>query len=731
VTLRRDLVPSFEACHTGRRVPILGAMPETPGYQRLFAELKRRKVFKVAAVYGAVTFGVLQAADVLVPAMDLPEAVVRGIALVCILGFPIALVLAWAFETTPEGVRRTSHAEPEEIRDIVSAPRGRRWPSGILALAGTLMLIIGGWLALSSREGGSASVDAAAPSAASRSATASGRSGAPDGRTSIAVLPFRNMSGDPETQPFTEGIHDDLLTQLSKINSLKVISRTSVEEYRDATKSIPEIGRELGVGNILEGGVQSAGGAFRINVQLIDAESEGHLWAEQYEGELTVANIFQVQSEIADEITEALRARLTAEERAAIARTPTEDFDAYQDYLQARTYFLESYLESNFRSADQIASRVIERDPNFAEAYALKGATGTMLYWFFFDRSDSIVAASRQLIDRSLELSPDLPEGHAALGHWYYRTQLDYDRALKELKIARAARPSDTGFETTIASVLRRKGDMEEAIASFERGAELDPRSAMAPYSVGETLMLVRRFEEAEKWFRRAIDVRPDFELPYSYMARLRLQTEGDTAGARQWLVRKADRGLTDDQFDFTFVDLGLLEAGPTTARDSGQSLSFMRASGGPIDNQFRYTPMSLLSGELRRKIGDSRGAAAAFDSARVALEALVAAHPDEPRYRSSLGLALAGLGRADDAIREGREGLRLMSPDVEAWRGTYRVVDLARIYAMTGRTDEAIDQLEYAMSIPGDLSRWELRLDHTWDPLRGDPRFEALIAAD
>ena len=289
------------------------------------------------------------------------------------------------------------------------------------------------------------------------------------------MLPFRNTSGDPETQPFTDGVHDDLLTQLSKIGSLKVISRTSVEEYREATKSIPEIGRELGVDNIVEGGVQSAGGAFRINVQLIDAESEGHLWAEQYEGELSVANIFQVQSEIAEAITEALRGRLTEDERTAIARTPTEDFDAYQDYLQALSYFHESYLESNFRSADQIVSRVIDRDPTFAEAYALKGATGTMLYWFFFDRSDSIVAASRELIERSLELAPDLPEGHAALGHWYYRTQLDYDQALRELEIARAARPSDAGFETTIASVLRRKGDMEEAIVHFERGAELDP----------------------------------------------------------------------------------------------------------------------------------------------------------------------------------------------------------------------------------------------------------------
>jgi TolB-like protein/Flp pilus assembly protein TadD len=707
-------------------------MSETPGYQRLFAELKRRKVFKVAAVYGAVCFGVLQAADILVPAMELPDSVVRGIALVCLLGFPIALVLAWAFETGPQGVRRTSDAQPGEITEIVSAQRVRRWPSGVLALAGTAALIIGGWLALSSRNGRSASDEAHASAARSAFQTAAG---APDDRTSIAVLPFRNTSGDPGTQPFTDGVHDDLLTQLSKIGSLKVISRTSVEEYRTATKSIPDIGRELGVDNIVEGGVQSAGGAFRINVQLIDAESEGHLWAEQYEGELSVANIFQVQSEIADAITLALRARLTDDERAAIARTPTEDFDAYQDYLQGLAYFQESYSESNFQAADQIATRVIERDPYFAEAYALKGATGSMLYWFFFDRSDSIVAASRELIDRSLEIAPGLPEGHAALGHWYYRTQLDYDQALKELEIARAALPSAADVETTIASVHRRAGDMEEAVVHFERGAELDPRSAMAPFSVGETLGLLRRYDEAQDWLRSAIDVRPDFALPYSFMAMMRLRAEGDTAGARRWLERLADRGLTDDQNDFTTADLSLTVGlrPPEDVADGSADAAVQSLLAGvrPVDNQFRYVPLSLLSGLARRQLGDRAGATLAFDSARLELEERVAGDPEEPRYRSSLGLALAGLGRSDEAVREGREGLRLMPPEKEAWRGGYRVIDLARIYAMTGRVDEAIEQLDYVMSIPADLSAWELRLNPTWEPLRGDPRFEALISGD
>jgi TolB-like protein/Flp pilus assembly protein TadD len=703
-------------------------MSETHGYKRFFAELKRRKVFKVAAVYGAVTFGVLQLADILVPAMQLPDSVVRGIALLCFLGFPIALVLAWAFESTPEGMKRTEEAAPGELTQIVAAPAGKRWPAGLLALAGTLMLVVGGWLALSTRSGGETATPAPPIDLTQVAADSE------DERTSIAVLPFRNTSGDPGTQPFTDGIHDDLLTQLSKIGSLKVISRTSVEEYRETTKSIPEIGRELGVDNILEGGVQSAGEAFRINVQLIDAGSEGHVWAEQYEGELSVASIFQVQSEIADAITEALRAQLTESERAAIARTPTEDFDAYQDYLQALSYFHESYLESNFRSGDAIVSRVLERDPEFAEASALKGAVGSMLYHFHFDRSDSIVAVSREWIERALELEPDLPEGHAALGHWYYRTQLDYDQALRELKIALEARPSDAGFETTIASVYRRAGDMDEAIEHFEIGAELDPRSAMAPFSVGETLALLRRYDEARTWVRRAMDIRPDFAYPYVYMSILSVRAEGDTAGARLWWQRLGERALVDDAGEFNRVDLDLLVVRPESENldeNRERALETIRGFSGPLDNQFRYQPLSLLSGLVRRQMGDPAGAAEAFDSARAELSALVAEHPEEPRYRSSLGQALAGLGLDDDAVREGREGLRLMPPEVEAWRGSRRVIDLARIYSMTGRKDEAIDQLEYVMSIPSDMSAWELRLDPVWDPLRGDPRFEALAATD
>jgi TolB-like protein/Flp pilus assembly protein TadD len=571
------------------------------------------------------------------------------------------------------------------------------------------MLVVGGWLALASRSDGA---DGTAEASVAQPE---------DERPSIAVLPFGNLSGDPANQPFTDGIHGDIILQLSKIGSLKVISRTSVQEYRSPTKSVPEIADELGVGHVLEGEVQRAGDQFRINVQLIDSDTDAHMWSEQYGGELTVANIFSTQSEIATAITDALRATLTQQERAAIARLPTEDLEAYETYTAAMEYFRSSYSEANFRAADLLASQAIERDSSFAEAYALRAATGSMLYWFFFERSDSAAEASYALARRALELQPGLAEGHWALAHWYYRTKLDYDRALEEIDLALRTGPTDAEMEELAGSVLRRKGDMESAVLRYKRAHELDPRSTVAAFSVGETLTLLRQYEEAETWLKDAIEIRPDFGLPYMYLANVRMRSEGDTAGARAWLERKRDLGLIDDQHDLTLRDLYLWAGFPDAALDE------LRA--GPVDsgNQFQFTPATTISGRAWLLRGDTVRARAAFDSARVQLEALLAADPTEPRYRSALGIALAGLGRAEEAIREGREGVRLMPPAVEAWRGTYRVLDLARIYAMTGRTADAVDQLAYLLSIPSEISVWDLRIDPMWEPLRGNARFEEL----
>jgi len=690
-------------------------MSETPGHQRFFAELKRRHVFRVSAVYGATAFVIVQAADVLQEALRLPEAFLTGVAVLALLGFPLAVALAWAFDRTPQGVVRTEAATTQEIQEIVAQPASRRWPSGLLALVGIAALAAAAWLTF-----------VRAPSGAATGSEAVDAGGVVPAEASLAVLPFANLSGDEETRPFADGLHDDLLTQLSKIGALTVISRTSVQEYRNTTKNVREIASELGVATVLEGGVQRAGDRYRINVQLIDADTDAHLWAEQYDGELTTANIFDVQTDIATSIADALQANLTAGEREQLERLPTESLEAYQYYQRARER-RRFYEETDLRTGDRLVSQAIELDPEFAEAWALKAVIASEIYWFYYDRSDSVVAASDRMSRRALELAPGLAEGHWARGHYYYRTQLDYEPAMAEVERALESRPGESDFESLAGDILRRKGEMREALGRYERTVELAPRDPNTHFISCETRRLLREYAAADASCERALELQPDYIAVYHQLALIRIAAAGDTATARRLMVEATTQGVGRASLElFQQYDLEMMARNPRAA--VAVAASFEE---GAHSNQFQYLPATLAAGLAHRLAGDSAASRAAFDSARVEMQALVDADPTEPRYRSALGLALAGLGRNEEAIREGEEGLRLMPPEKEAWRGAWRVADLARIEAMTGRHDEAIERLEYLLSVPSDLSVWSLRLDPAWDPLRANPRFEALVAEE
>jgi len=686
-------------------------MSETTGYQRFFADLRRRQVFRVMAFYGAASFAVIEAADVIFPRMALPDWTVTLVVWLCLLGFPVAIAIAWAFERTPQGIQRADELETTEIDAIVAESRGRRWSAGLLALAGTALLLAGsvGWFTgrrtAPAEAGGGSGTDSA------------------EVRRTIAVLPFANLSGDAEAQPFTDGLHDDLLTQLSKIGSLKVISRTSVLEYRDTEKKVGEIAQELGVESVLEGGVQRAGDQFRLNVQLIDAGTDEHLWAERYGGELTVANIFDVQAEIAGQITAALEAQFSPEERADIARRPTEDVEAYEAYLRGVDHWKIGYTESNIRSAERMASFAVGRDSSFAEAWALKSLTAGELYWFYYDRSDSIQEATHRYALRALELQPDLPLGLHALAAYHYRMHLDYDRAMESVDRLLELHPPTSEIEGLAGAILRRKGETEAALGRFKRGVELDPRSNNETKEVGITAYLMRRHDEAETWLKRALALQPNSRSTFNYLAANRLRADGDTARAREWQEQARTAGVYDpESAEFSSVELALIAGQPDQAIAETEQMT------GPLDNQFAYMPPTLLRALAWRQIGDASRAETAFDSARVELEAAAAADPTEPRIRSALGLALAGLDRKEAALREGEEGVRLMPPDKEAWRGNWRVFQLARIETMVGETESAIERLEYLLSIPFDLTVAELRIDPAWDPLREDPKFQALM---
>ncbi|MCK5446496.1 MAG: hypothetical protein KAJ43_00070, partial [Gemmatimonadetes bacterium] len=400
------------------------------GYQRLFADLKRRAVFKVAAVYGAVSFAVLEVADLVFPALDLPEWTITFIVALAALGFPFALVLAWAFEKTPEGMRRTAPATAGELAAIVAQPAGRRWPAGILALAGVLLLYGGGWWVIG-RSGGA--VKAADDLQVARSAAVTAVAAPePADRRTLAVLPFESMSQDEESVLFTSGIHDDILTQLSKIRALGVTSRTTVMEYAETDMSLPEIAAELKVANILEGAVRRAGDRVRINVQLIGAETDEHLWAETYDRELTAENVFAIQSEIAVSVARAMEAELTHAEAEGLRDVPTRSLAALDAYHRGRVLFA-ARTDAEDRASVTQFERAVKLDPEFAMAWVglLRAQT-----WLIRTGTESDTLPARESLDRALDLAPNSAEARLAAGYYHYYGLGDYELALEEFDAA-------------------------------------------------------------------------------------------------------------------------------------------------------------------------------------------------------------------------------------------------------------------------------------------------------
>lgn len=542
----------------------------------------------------------------------------------------------------------------------------------------------------------------------------------------VAVLPFRALGPDEEGRAFALGVHDDILTRLSKIRDLRVISRTSVMEYEDTPKNIREIASELGAAALVEGGVQRAGGQVRLNVQLIDARSDTHLWAETYDREWSLASLFTIQTEIAERVAVALQATLSAEERARLGERPTTDSAAYELFQRARRHLAEQELEAPSRLAAEALEAAVRLDPAFAEAFALLGYTHAGLYWFHFDHTPRRLRAAKAAIDSALSLDPELPDAHVALGYYWYWGHLDYRRALNTFEIAERAIPGDQHLLLGIASVKRRQGRMEEAVEYFRRAREVSPRDARPRRNLAETLALLRRFGESERELRATLDLRPESPTGYIWLAIFQLQ-RGALSEARAVLERARDLELSHPALVGQWVDLLRLE------RDFSAALSALeRMADAPLrDDQFRYIPVELAAAEIHAAMGTRARAEDLFEAAAERLDREVETRPEDPRLHGALGLALAGLGRAEEAIGHGERAVELLPPEKEAWRGAYRLEELARIHATLGRARPAVELLERLLSMPGDLTRARLRLDPVWDPIRDDPRFRALARGE
>ncbi len=547
---------------------------------------------------------------------------------------------------------------------------------------------------------------------------------------SIAVLPFENLSESKENAFFADGVQDEILTALAKVADLKVISRTSVMQYRNAdTRNLREIGKQLGVAHVLEGSVQRAANKIRVNAQLIDARNDAHLWAQTYDRDL--ADVFAIQSEIAQTIAEQLKARLSPDEKAAIAEAPTKDLVASDLFRRARV--LDNQVNDpgsgpELFQAISLLEEAVRRDPNFYLAYCLICEINLDLYWGGFDhtpgRRDQALAALKQ----AERINPDAGEVHMQKADYAYHGFRDYETARTELELARRSLPNSSRLFTLIAAVDRRQARWDDSVRNFDRAVELDPRDFATLQEAGYTYGALRRYARAVELIQRVAELSPKDPFTRAALASFSYEERADTGAFRAELHKILAEGKeTASHVAAFFVQCALAE------RDHAAAVRALDLipSEGTVDSRYDMSwPRDWHVGLVAHCFKDDDAAKKAFTSARTAAAKNVSDQPDYAPAWSNLGAIDAGLGRHDDAIAEGKRACELLPLSKDAWDGAGLVSYLALIYTWLGEKDLALDQLAIAAKAPNGITYGELKLDPTWDSLRGDPRFEKLVVS-
>lgn len=608
----------------------------------------------------------------------------------------------------PEAVIAPAEEKTEHVVSVAQPEYRRRFRPIWLATAAVLVLGVAALFFWRSRTQNPSEAPATIPSA-----TIVLR------EKSIAVLPFANLSDDKENAFFTEGVQDDILTALAKFADLKVISRTSVASYvAGPNRNLREIGQELGVGNILEGSVRRADGKVRVTAQLIETRTNTHLWAETYDREL--ADVFAIQSELAQRIATALQAKLAPDEKARLEARPTTNSEAYVLYLTARG--TENYLE-----AEKIYMQAIALDPGFALAYAQASILNSGIS--VEDRTHK--ARARALAEEALRLSPALGEAHMALGLYLHWGEKNYEAALKEFEVAAAASPNNAEIYVYIGGLYRRQGRWRESIATFERARSLDPRNRGIAFMAANNYLFVRDWAAASAGFNRALAIKPDFVLPRVGLAYLEVFRSGNPAAGRKTLENIPASGDPQGIVAISRWDLAMLERDYATAEKILADASFTNSSAGGAGKTF-------YQGRLALARGDIESAQRYFDMARADAEQRLRDNPDAAQRHSYLGLIYAYMQRKDDAIREARRAVELEPETQNAFHGAVHVAILALVYALVGEPDEAIPLIERMLSTPGpiecsdypyNITLADLRLRREWDRLRSNPRFQKILA--
>jgi TolB-like protein/Tfp pilus assembly protein PilF len=711
----------------------------------LITELKRRNVFRVAAAYGIVAWLLLEVASVILPALRLPEWTLTLLVFLVVAGFPLAMILAWAFELTPAGIKRDSAVDPDES---IAHHTGRKLDFiiiGALSVA-VVYFAVDKFVLQGDPEQGARSIERVP-------------GGAPiERKGSIAVLPFANRSANEADVFFVDGMHDDILTHLAKIRSLKVISRTSVMEYRDTTKNLKTIGEELGAETVLEGGVQRAGTQIRVNVQLIDAATDEHLWANIYDRQLTAANVFAIQTEIATAIADALRATLSTEERELLDAVPTENMAALEAYFRGKQR-LEKRTSAELADAADDFRRAIELDPNFALAYVGLADSYLLQVEYSAVPMDETLVKAQAAVDKALALDDRLAEAYTSLGAIGHDRN-DYEAADAAFKRALELNPNYVTAYHWYALLLGGPlGRTDEALALIMKAAELDPRSPIILQNVGGFLGSVGRPDESLAWLLKSIEIDPDSAAGYQPIGSHYWEIEGQLDEAARWL-RKAvavDPGspMLSATVGWLFLDLGDLERAeywikrsialgpdgfipnlamqhlhlyrgdPVAARESGR-----RAF--ETDHYWAYQNHSYRPDRLyEMRAGRYAEARAVFE--KIAPELLSEDSPEigNTNYRAAIDLALilskTGEQERADWLLEG--SLQYIQRLSRFGDDGYRIAD-AQIYALQGDKQKALSTLRQAIDEGWRVNwRFDLEYDPLLESLHDEPEYQAMIA--
>ena len=672
--------------------------------KRIFAELKRRNVYRAAVLYGMSAWLLAQITTQIFPFFNVPNSAVRFVIIALILGFPIAMALSWLYELTPGGFVRT---------EDVDLPTQRQFGRKIdFVIIGALLLVIA-LLVYQRLPFRTENVEAI-----------------PD--KSIAVLPFANFSEEKANAFFADGVQDDILTSLAEIKELRVISRSSVMQFRDpaaAGRNLREIAKTLGVANVLEGSVRREGDRVVVNVQLIDARTDRHIWANRYDRTLTDA--LGLQGELASEIADALRANLSADEKTRVAIKPTQSPDAYVFYLRANQISRNpDTLLEDYKTAEQLYTQAIALDPNFALAHARLASVRAEIF-HYYEPTDAWKLKAHQEAETALRLQPDLAEAHFALGECIYWMDQDYDRALEQFEIASRLSPSNGDIGRLIAAIKRRQGKWQEALEAYERVVKIDPQN---PNIVRELIFIntaMRRWPEAAGWAKKMRAMAPASLVAKVQTGYVDFWWKGDTRLLKSLLSEvpadvDPDGAVTSCRWDVAMLDRDYATAGRVLEISSLNEVSYTNAGS---------TPKTFLQGCIYLAQGDNKNAQKAFETARPSFEASVEEAPLSADRHANLGWLYAFMGRKNEAIREGRRAVELKPESKDAVDSAIMNCYLALIYARVGEKDLAIPLIERLLKTPGavdsvdySITVNDLKYRWEWDPIRSDPRFQKLL---